>query len=144
MRPLALFALVVGCGLPPIDIDRSKLVEGPPGWAEAAEIACAEFGGACPTVYFYGPESMNCLDGRGWIYTDGDCIQGITGENGILIGLTRPDMLPHETVLSHEVAHSIVGDTWHKTPGLWGPDGDDWSPGSRLGDLNTALADRGL
>jgi hypothetical protein len=129
-------------------MDRSKLVDGPPGWQDAAAIACEALDGRpCPPVYWYGPAAMNCLDDSGFWYA-GSCVWGVTGSDGVLIGYPWPDMRTSDTVIVHELAHWFIGgygDPGHSDKKTWGDDpSNDRIPGTRVGDVNAELVTSGL
>lgn len=131
----ALLLLAVGCGVPPLPLDRSKLVAGPEGAETAAAFVCAELeSNPCPPVYWYGPESMNCNNGGGFIAPSGNCVEGLQGSDGILLGYLYDGQPAHDTSLTHETAHWKFGDEDHRDAALW----------LRVAELNTALAEMGL
>jgi hypothetical protein len=144
VRWLLVAVFAVGCGLPPIDIDESKLIAPPPGAAEAIARVEADFGVTAPPVYWYGPSEVSCGGGYGFTYK-GRCSGGMQGSNGILLIYPYDGAPMHETAIVHEMAHVDIGDDDHVTPGVWGDHGhDNYVAGTRVGDGNAALAANGL
>jgi hypothetical protein len=146
MRAVLVMAVawVLGCEAS-VPIDRSKLVDGPPGWETAYLFACDEFGEVAdrPPIYFYGPASHDCPMEE--VKIAGKCRTGTTGANGILVVLPYDGVPPHETVMVHEIAHWYFGDGDHGDVRIWGEDYKDmWRAGTRVGDVNLALIEMGL
>jgi hypothetical protein len=146
MRLTVLLVALAGCGMPPLVIDREKLVDGPEGWQEAAVMTCDAFGDAadCPPVYWYGPESMNCWGGRGFRYPGYECVTGYCASDGILVGMTADGMRPSETVMVHEIAHWFFEDGDHSDDRIWGENYHSPPPESRVGSVTVELQAAGL
>jgi hypothetical protein len=147
MRFVAALAavLAVGCA-EQLELDQSRLIEGPAGTAEALTLSCAAFGvDDCPAVYWYAPTPDVC-DNGGTMYR-GTCYGGYQAADGILLVLPDFAERPSDTALTHELAHWRWGDADHRLAGIW-PTNWEWSglhePGSRVGDQNVALASSGL
>lgn len=142
-------AFLGGCGIPPLDIDRSKLVDGPPGAEEAEAMLCESLGvpNNCPPMYFQAPDPDRCIDSFFYKGT-GHCDSGITGSDGILLVMPTWATKPSDTSMAHEMIHWARGDYDHERPEFWGDDHTDWPKdvptGVLVGDLSALLVDAGL
>lgn len=147
---LAMVAFFAGCGIPPLDLDRAKLVEGPPNADQAETMICESLGvaGDCPKMYFHVPDVERCSVDAFWYDRCGECVSGITGSDGILLVMPQWAAIPSDTAMIHELVHWGRGDTNHgRVAELWGNPGNwPWQvpPGSLVGDLNAALVGAGL
>lgn len=142
-RWVLLLALLGGCAAE-LEPDPAFLVEGPPRATEAIATVGKTWGFTPRTVWWYGPKSLSCDSNTGFDSPTG-CRTGITGTNGSIV-LTMPGSLPHHTDLVHELGHQAFGDDDHSRADVWGPGGgwDDWQPGSKVGDMNAAIAAAGM
>lgn len=148
---LACFAVVVAAGcemIPPLDIDESKLVDGPPNAEEAKARVCEYLGvGDCPRMYFQAPEPDKCIDSFFYKST-GYCDAGITGSDGILLVMPSWATKPSDTAMIHELIHWGRGDYDHGRPDFWGADPSDWpkdvDAGTLVADLYARLVADGF
>ncbi len=144
---VAVVVMGLGCGVPPLEIDRSKLVDPPAGAAEAAALTCAAFGIAnCPQMWFYAADVERCY-GETFFY-DGGCYGGLQGSNGILLVVTPSTKKASDTPIAHEMAHWRWGDPGHSDAETWGSAPEyNWGlreAGCRVGEQTLALAAAGL
>lgn len=139
-------ALLLGaCG--ELEPDPELLCDGPPGAAEAVEIARIAVGIPRTTVWWYGPKALPDECGHDSFLWDGRCVSGITGANGSVVaweGTWRPS----ETALGHEMVHQRYGDPYHSRVDLWGSEGDKdfgfYVPGSFVAGVYAAIIATGL
>lgn len=146
---MAALVLAVGACAPELEIDQSKLVDGPPNAAEAEAATCAAFGiSDCPRMFFYADDPVNCPENVNTFPYDGECVGGAQGVNGILMVMPVGATKGSDTPVVHELAHWAWGDTWHKNLAVWGDEpntaGGLRKPGSRVGDQYAALVAAGL
>lgn len=149
--PVALAMVAVGCGVAPIEVDRSKVVEAPAQAEKAVTHVAAAFGLAkAPVVYWYRGDA-DCWGGIGFKYGD-RCLMGAHGSDGIIVVNAGDDVPVSSSAITHELAHEAFGDHDHacrlgsgcQTP-VWGADpNQDYEPGTRVGDENAALIALGL
>jgi len=95
-----------------------------------------------PIVYWYGGDALDC-PGPGFWY-DGDCVQGVTGSDGLILSDMGGDVPIHQTRLVHEMGHWTWYDPHHSDRRIWGADyHDDASVGSYVNDAKNELVDSG-
>lgn len=141
----------IGCGVAPIEVDQSKVVEAPAHADEAIAHAATAFGlSEVPTVYWYRGDA-ECWEGAGFKY-DGRCLVGAHGSDGIIVVNAGDDVPVSSSGITHELAHEAFGDHAHacrigsgcQSP-VWGADpNQDYETGTRVGDENAALIALGL
>lgn len=139
-------ALLLGaCG--ELEPDPDLLCDGPPGAAEAVEIARVAVGIPHTKIWWYGPQALPAECDHANFIWDGECVSGLTGSNGSIIAWNGT-WKPSETALGHEMIHQRYGDPYHSRVDLWGAKGDaDFGftvPGTLAAEVNATIAVAGL
>jgi hypothetical protein len=121
VRLVLLMVLLVACAP---EIDMSKVVAAPPGARDAERIITERYGCGLAELYFYGPASMDCYDGKGFTSpVSGKCVRATSWNDTIIVGIQFDGQKVSDMQLVHEYKHFALDpdrDGGHTRPEIWG------------------------